>query len=311
MRVGAGAGIAACLGVACVETSAPRSRVADSADSGSLFADADAFGPAKPANGAALTPRDAGAPTARVLSPSDGGGEGGARALGASAGQAAGGEAVPGRAADGGDGGVSSVARSSNGAAADGGIAVGAMPAQAGALVISELMVDPKALSDAEGEWFELYNPGSEVLDLAGCAIADGSAQRHSIAAHVGLPPNGFVSVARGEQPGFVPDVVSTFSLKNGADVLELVCGGVTIDRVAYDKAAGFPVAAGVAMSLDARSLDAVMNDVGEAWCLAVHSYGADLGSPGKSNPACRGEDDAGVTPDGGDRELEFEQRDP
>jgi hypothetical protein len=293
----AGAAIAACgiACVACVETAAPRSQVTGSADSGSLFADSDEFGAAKPANGAALAPRDSGAPTTRVLSPSDGGGQGGARALGAAAGQGAGARAVAAPAADGGDGDVSSVARNSNGAAADGGVAAGAMPAHAGALVISELMVDPQALSDAEGEWFELYNPGAEVLDLAGCEIADGSAQHHSIAVHVGLPPNGFVSVARGEQPGFVPDVVSTFSLKNGADVLELVCGGVTIDRVEYDKTAGFPVAVGTSMSLDASSLDAVTNDVGESWCLAVRGYGADLGSPGHPNPACRGDDDAGV----------------
>lgn len=295
--VAAGAGIAACCVacVACVETAAPRSRLAGSlADSGSLFADAEDFGPAKPANGAPLSPRDSGDPTTRVLPPSNGRGQGGARAPGTAAGAPSGAKAEAGGAADGGDGGVSRVARNANGAAADGGTAVGAMPAYAGALVISELMVDPKALSDAEGEWFELYNPGTEPLDLAGCTIADGSAQLHSIGAHVALSPNAFASIARGAQPGFVPDVVSAFSLKNGADVLELVCGGVTIDRVDYDTAAGFPVAAGIAMSLDASSLDAVENDVGETWCLAVRGYGADLGSPGQPNPACRGDDDAG-----------------
>jgi hypothetical protein len=315
IRVAASASLAVCgiVCVACVETAAPRSRLASSAaDSGSLFADGEDFGPARPANGASLPARDSGAPTARVLPPSsDGRGQAGARALGAAAGPASGGRADAAPAADGGEGDVSSVARNSNGTAADGGSSVGVMPADVGALVISELMVDPKALSDAEGEWFELYNPGTELLDLAGCTIADGSAQRHAIAAHVGLPPKGFASVARGDQPGFVPGIVSTFSLKNGSDVLELVCGGVTIDRVEYDKTSGFPVAAGVAMSLDARSLNAVANDVGASWCLAVRGYGADLGTPGKPNPACRGEDDGGVTSDGGDLELEFDYRDP
>jgi hypothetical protein len=156
-------------------------------------------------------------------------------------------------------------------------------------------MVDPKQLSDAAGEWFELYNPGEAALDLAGCAIADGSAQRHSIDAHFTVPPHGFASVARSASPGFLPHVVATFSLKNGADVLEIECGGVTIDRIAYDKTAGFPVIAGVSMSLDARHLHADANDAGGVWCPATEAYGSDLGSPGRANPACASGEDAGT----------------
>jgi hypothetical protein len=172
--------------------------------------------------------------------------------------------------------------------AADGGGADGpAQPAHYGALIITELMIDPKTASDGEGEWFELYNPGSASLDLAGCAIADGSAQPHALTAHFTIAARSFASVARGEQPGFTPDIVASFSLKNGADVLELVCGGVSIDRVAYDKATGYSVIAGAAMSLDARNFDADANDRADVWCLATDAYAGDLGSPGRPNRTC------------------------
>jgi hypothetical protein len=177
--------------------------------------------------------------------------------------------------------------------------------------VISELMVDPKALTDAEGEWFELFNPGSEPLDLAGCSLADGSAQHHTIPTHVTIPAGGFASVARGDQPGFSPSVVTTFSLKNSADVLEISCGGVAIDRVEYDKSRGFPLAAGLAMSLDSRSSSAARNDDGGAWCLAVEAYATDFGTPGRPNPPCRADDDAGVSTDGGDSASDDIERDP
>jgi hypothetical protein len=183
-------------------------------------------------------------------------------------------------------------------AAADGGAGAAAAPGEVGALVISELMVDPKAVSDAEGEWFELYNPGDAPLDLAGCEIADGSTQRHSIATHVLVEPRGFASIARSARPGFTPSTVATFSLKNGADVLEIICGGVVVDRVAYDKTSGFPVAPGIAMSLDARHLRADANDEGGAWCFAMDAYTSDLGSPGRANFECGRGEDAGMADD-------------
>jgi hypothetical protein len=183
------------------------------------------------------------------------------------------------------------------------------LPSYVGALVITELMVDPKKFSDAAGEWFELYNPGDTPLDVAGCSIADGSAQLHSIDTHVAVPSQGFVSVARTAAPGFAPDIVATFSLKNGADALEIACGGVVIDRVQYDKTAGFSVVAGVAMSLDARHLRADANDSGAAWCLATATYDSDLGSPGRANFACADGEDAGAAGDGGAED--FAPRDP
>jgi hypothetical protein len=148
-------------------------------------------------------------------------------------------------------------------------------------------------------------------LDLAGCSIADGSAQSHAVTAHVTIPPKSFLSVARGDEPGFPPGVVVPLSLKNSADVLEIACGGLTIDRLEYDKTKGFPITAGSAMSLDPSRLDGARNDDADAWCLAVDIYATDLGSPGRPNPPCHVADDAGVTVDAIDLAKNDEQRDP
>ncbi len=173
------------------------------------------------------------------------------------------------------------------------GAAAGRSRSTIGRIVISEVMADPKALSDAQGEWFELHNPADESFALKGCAISDGSAQNHALDEAAVIPAGGFVTVARGEMPGFVPDVVSSLSLKNDSDAIEVFCDGVSLDRVAYDKASGFPIAAGAAMALDAHNLSAEDNDEASAWCLASATFGADRGTPGEANPRCAA-DDAG-----------------
>ncbi|HKU37516.1 MAG TPA: lamin tail domain-containing protein [Polyangiales bacterium] len=172
-----------------------------------------------------------------------------------------------------------------------------ARPARPSALVITEIMIDPKARSDSEGEWFELWNPGAEALDVYGCALRDGAQQMHAFQQHVRVAPGAFVAIARGEQPGFTPDLVFSFSLKNDSDVLELICDGVSIDRVAYDRSQGFPIVAGSAMSLDHADASADGNDSPAAWCRATQPYaGADLGSPAQPNPPCAGSvEDAGL----------------
>ncbi|MEY4578214.1 MAG: hypothetical protein RL701_2917, partial [Pseudomonadota bacterium] len=66
-----------------------------------------------------------------------------------------------------------------------------------------------------------------------------------------------------------------------------------------YDKAAGYTWASGASLSLDAERLDARSNDSASAWCAGRDSYGPELGTPGRSNPACDPlASDAGVQPD-------------
>jgi hypothetical protein len=171
-----------------------------------------------------------------------------------------------------------------------------ATPSKPGQLIITELMIDPKALADSQGEWFELYNPTSGALSLRLCQLDDGAKTLHNIVPPLQVAAGAFVVIARHAQPGFVPDATASMSLSNSADSIAIVCDGVEIDRVTYDGGGGFSIAPGVSLSLDPEHIDASQNDRPGAWCAGTESYGTDLGTPGRRNPGCHLDDrDAGV----------------
>jgi hypothetical protein len=162
-------------------------------------------------------------------------------------------------------------------------------PSAIGEIVITEIMSNPSAVPDTEGEWVELYNPSSKALDLAGCGLDDGGKTPHAISAALVLEPAAFATIARSASAGFAADLLLPISLSNDADVVALICDGKQIDRVAYGP--GFPLGPGASMSLDPQMSDASANDSASAWCLAKLSYGSDLGTPGAPNPDCDSSD--------------------
>jgi len=170
-----------------------------------------------------------------------------------------------------------------------------ATPARPGQLVITEIMVDPKTLSDTDGEWFELQNTTDTVLDVQGCTIDDGGKEPRPVSTRLIVQPHGLLTIARHDQPGFTPSYVASISLGNAADSLAVQCGDVLIDRVSYDKAQDFPLIPGASMSLDANQTTEMLNDLPSAWCPARLSYGPELGTPGEPNPPCDFGEDAGV----------------
>ena len=175
-------------------------------------------------------------------------------------------------------------------------------PARAGDLVISELMIDPKTLTDNEGEWIELYNSMPTELELRGCELDDGSKTPHAISQAVRVPSRGYITLARHAQPGFTPSVVMSLSLTNTQDTVAVRCNGVEIDRVQYDARAGSPLESGASLSLDPGELSAEQNDPQSAWCAASESYGPELGTPGRPNAPCHPD-----SPDAGTSEPEPE----
>jgi len=180
-----------------------------------------------------------------------------------------------------------------------GGPPMGRAPAQPGELVITELMIDPKTLSDAQGEWVELYNPNAYELTLHGCELDDGGKTPRPFAGAPRLAPHVYATVARTAEPGFTADAVVALSLTNTADVLVLRCGGHEIDRVTYDKAQGYPIESGASLALDPARIGAWDKDDPAAWCAGRDSYGPERGTPGRANPPCQLEDtDAGGLPD-------------
>ncbi len=154
-------------------------------------------------------------------------------------------------------------------------------------IVFTEIMSDPAARSDAEGEWFELYNAGTAVVDIGGCSIHRGD-QALELEGRFPIEAGGLLTFANGEQPGFVPDVVYRgVSLPNtGEHSLRLQCGGHLLDEVRFG-VEGFPRTSGRSASLSVAYHDPIGNDSARAWCDAQGSLGEDFGSPGEINPAC------------------------
>ena len=161
-----------------------------------------------------------------------------------------------------------------------------------GGLVITEIMANPDAVRDSDGEWFEVHNPGGEgPVNLAGWTIQDGERDQHRIAAELIVPAGGYVVLARnGDKAangGVAADYVyGQFNLTNEADVIELVdASGQVVDRVSYTPALVF---AGASTSLSSNALDSVANDQPANWCRAVSAMpNGDYGTPGAANDPC------------------------
>jgi predicted extracellular nuclease len=157
-------------------------------------------------------------------------------------------------------------------------------------LVINEIMQNPAAVGDSAGEWFELYNPGEDPVDIDGWTIQDNDTDSHVIAngGPLVVPAGGFLVLGNNGDSatngGVAVDYMyASIALANGADELVLITSSATeVDRVEWDGGATFPDPTGASMALIDPVLD---NELGENWCTAGTSYGAgDLGTPGAAN---------------------------
>jgi hypothetical protein len=120
-------------------------------------------------------------------------------------------------------------------------------------LVINEVFVNPGGtITDALGEWFEIYNAGSRPVDLQNLVIADSAASGrrpyHLISSSVVIQPGGYAvlgNTANTTSNGGVPvDYAygAALQLANSLDAVKIarVAGTdtVTIDRTQYASAA-------------------------------------------------------------------------
>jgi hypothetical protein len=185
------------------------------------------------------------------------------------------------------------------GATGAGGAAVGgAGGAQVavGDLVISEIMNNPAAVLDADGEWFEVHNVTSQVIDLAGMSIRHtaNSTAAHTIGATLLVAPGGFAVLACNgnvaDNGGVVADYVydGSVSLNNSVDYLAIVLAdGTVIDETSWNEASGLDPD-GASRSLDAAAMLATANDDDTNFCEASSTMpSGDAGTPGASNDSC------------------------
>ncbi len=172
----------------------------------------------------------------------------------------------------------------------------GAVAATIGALVITEFHPDPVKVTDANGEWFEVYNPTDQAVHLGGLSVADNTSAHLVVdgASIIVAAKSYFVFAVKGEGPvnGGVQAgyVYKSVTLNNGGDLIRLQIGTTVIDEITYAIGSlGWPEKApGAAIQLDPTKLNTTANDAGSAWCLAKTTYGAgDLGTPGAPNTTC------------------------
>ena len=164
-------------------------------------------------------------------------------------------------------------------------------------LTINEIMQNPSAVSDNDGEWFEIFNSGEIELDLNGWTIKDAGSDNHTISSSLTINPGEYKVIGINSNTGTNGGVnidyqysgsSNDITLSNGADEIILVdTYGVVFDSVAYDGGPDndggiFPDPNGASMALVHPDSN---NNVGTNWHESTTSYGdGDLGTPGIPN---------------------------
>lgn len=164
--------------------------------------------------------------------------------------------------------------------------------ANPGDLVITEFMQNPSAVGDNNGEWFEVFNPTANDIDMVGYEISDAGSDNFTVNTNVIVPAGGYAVFAEEGDMTINGGVTADYdyggmSLANGDDEIIISCNGVVIDSVYYDGGPNYPDPTGASTSLNPGG-DASTNDTGSNWCEATSTYGGgDFGTPGAANDAC------------------------
>jgi len=169
-----------------------------------------------------------------------------------------------------------------------------------GDVIITEIMMNPTMVTDADGEWFEVYNTKSYDLDMKGMKISTVSGSFHLITTSEIIPANSYFVFAKSSDSnlngGVTADYVySGISLANsGGHLLIYSPSQNYYERVEWDNT-NYPINAGSSMTLDPSQLSQ-RNSNGNSytndwvnWCTASSTYGlGDYGTPGSANDNCQ-----------------------
>lgn len=207
----------------------------------------------------------------------------------------------------------------------------------AGAIIVTEFMVQPQWAADPAGEWIEVYNPGTQPVDINGWFLRDNVLNIHVIDKPGGVivPAGGYAVLGYSDNVlangGVKVDYswsaaggANIFTLNNPPlqDEIILSWNNTVIDQVSYKPKGwacaqsppppgcadiGFPIVPGKTLQLDPAQINPVSNDSYLAWCPGKTPYGlGDLGTPGKANATCvdpcKGKPDKTICGDAADK---------
>jgi len=155
-------------------------------------------------------------------------------------------------------------------------------------IVITEVMVNPAAVSDAYGEWFEIYNNDTIPINLAGWQITDSDNDLHEIqteSIEFYINPGKYIVFGRNSDivinGGYTADYeYSGFQLSNSEDEIILLDNeNRKVDEVDYNSS--FPYLSGSSMYLKNIEYD---NALDTSWAMSEIVYGSgDYGTPGRA----------------------------
>jgi len=173
-----------------------------------------------------------------------------------------------------------------------------------GDLVFTELMVDPLASMDGEGEWIELANRSGRTVWLDGLVLRVDGEATGLLATGAAVEPGARVLLGVSADPARNGGVTlaalwADRPLGNRGGELALEADGVVLDHTTWAAAP-----AGASLGLDLEVADPAANDLAEAWCPATEPWAdGDFGSPGTTNEPCStlDRDGDGVAPADGD----------
>ena len=175
----------------------------------------------------------------------------------------------------------------------DGGVVVDDGPG-IGDIFVTEIMANPDSVSDLDGEWFELYNPGATPFSLRGCRFSSDDGDEFTVDEDVTIPPWGRlvfgVNADETENGGAAVDYAYNrlgFDLDNGADRIRIEnAAGIVVSSVAYTDE--WEQEAGYSMQLDSSVHYIGAASEGSNWCVSGNPMsGGDFGTPHTPNELC------------------------
>ena len=166
-----------------------------------------------------------------------------------------------------------------------------------GDLLITEIMANPSALSDTEGEWFEIYNNSDHAISLQNLIIGRDDINIHTITDPIELAPSAYLVLSRTDLSTSVADEYiygSDITLSNTGAILSIynegteAATGALIFGLDYGEAS-FPEGTGASIALNPNMLNSSDALLGSSWCTSTSAYSTgDLGTPGAVNDACQ-----------------------